>query len=74
MGAQADDIDMKPTYFNTGIYTVRDAARLTGVSTGANSTLAAWLILDDIIEQAQQAKPGTGFAVALNGKIQRVYP
>jgi len=32
------------------------------------------LILGDIIEQAQQAKPGTGFAVALNGKIQRVYP
>ena len=26
------------------------------------------------IEQAQQAKPGTGFAVALNGKIHRVYP
>ncbi len=25
---------MNLTYFNTGIYTVRDAARLTGVSTG----------------------------------------
>jgi hypothetical protein len=25
---------MNSTYFNTGIYTVRDAARLTDVSTG----------------------------------------
>ncbi len=32
------------------------------------------LILDDIIEAAQSAKPGTGFSVAMNGKIQQVYP
>lgn len=32
------------------------------------------LILDDIIEAAQRAKPGSGFSVALNGKIQQVYP
>ena len=32
------------------------------------------LILDDIIEQAQRAKPGSGFSVAMSGKIQQVYP
>ena len=32
------------------------------------------LILDDIIEQAQRAPPGSGFSVAMNGKIQQVYP
>jgi len=30
--------------------------------------------LDDIIEQAQRATPGSGFTVAMNGKIQQVYP
>jgi hypothetical protein len=32
------------------------------------------LILDDIIEPAERAKPGLGFSVAMNGKIQPVYP
>jgi hypothetical protein len=32
------------------------------------------LILDGIIEAVQRAKPGTGFSVAMNGKIQQVYP
>jgi hypothetical protein len=32
------------------------------------------LILDDLIEAAQRAKPGTGFSVAMNGTIQQVYP
>lgn len=32
------------------------------------------LILGDIIEQAQRAKLGAGFSVAMNGKIQQVYP
>jgi hypothetical protein len=32
------------------------------------------LILDNIIEQAQRAKPGSGFSVSMNGKIQQVYP
>ena len=30
------------------------------------------LILDDIIEHAKGAKPGSGFSVAMNGKIQQV--
>jgi hypothetical protein len=30
------------------------------------------LILDDIIGHAQRAKPGTGFSVAMNGKIQQL--
>ncbi len=32
------------------------------------------LILDDIVAQAKWAKPGSGFSVAMNGKIQQVYP
>ena len=32
------------------------------------------LILGNIIEQAQRAKPGSGFSVLMNGKIQQVYP
>jgi hypothetical protein len=32
------------------------------------------LILDDIIEHAKKAKRGSGFSVAMNGKIQQVYP
>jgi len=32
------------------------------------------LILDDIIELALRARPGSGFSVAMNGKIQHVYP
>ena len=32
------------------------------------------LILENIIEQAQRAKPGSGFSVSMNGKIQQVYP
>lgn len=32
------------------------------------------LILDDIIEHAKGAKPGSGFSVAMNGKIQQVNP
>jgi len=32
------------------------------------------LILDDVIEHAKKAKPGSGFSVATNGKIQQVYP
>jgi hypothetical protein len=32
------------------------------------------LILDEIIEHALKAKPGSGFMVALNGKIQQVWP
>jgi len=32
------------------------------------------LILDDIIEHALRARPGSGFSVAMNGKIQQVYP
>ena len=31
------------------------------------------LILDDIIEQAQRARPGSGFAVSLSGKIEQIY-
>ena len=32
------------------------------------------LILDSIIAEAVRAKPGSGFSVSLNGKIERVYP
>jgi len=32
------------------------------------------LILDDIIDHGKKAKPGTGFSVAMNGKIQQMYP
>ncbi len=32
------------------------------------------LILDEIVEHAQNAVPGSGFSVAMNGKIQQVYP
>ena len=32
------------------------------------------LILDDIIDCATAAKSGAGFMIALNGKIQKVYP
>jgi len=36
-----------------------------------HSKLAA--ILDDIIYEAARAKPGTGFMIALNGKITQIY-
>ena len=32
------------------------------------------LILDSIIAEAVRAKPGSGFSISLNGKIDRVYP
>jgi predicted nuclease of predicted toxin-antitoxin system len=32
------------------------------------------LILDDILEHAQRAKPGSGFTVSVHGKIEQVYP
>ncbi len=31
------------------------------------------LILDKIIEAASHAKPGLGFSIAVNGKIEQVY-
>jgi hypothetical protein len=31
------------------------------------------LFLDNIIEHAGRAKPGSGFAVSLNGKIEQAY-
>jgi PIN like domain len=31
------------------------------------------LILDEIIEYARQAKSGTGFSVAMNGRIRKIY-
>lgn len=31
-------------------------------------------ILDKIIEAASCAKPGSGFSIAVNGKIEQVYP
>ena len=31
-------------------------------------------ILDDIIEHATTAQPGSGFFIAMNGKITQVYP
>lgn len=31
------------------------------------------LILEQIIEQARAAKPGTGFIISLNGKIKEAY-
>ncbi len=37
-----------------------------------HSKLAA--ILANIIQEATTAKPGSGFSVAMNGKIVRVYP
>lgn len=37
-----------------------------------HSKLAA--ALSDIIEEATRAKPGSGFSIALNGKITQVYP
>jgi len=32
------------------------------------------LILDDIIEHASTAQPGSGFSISVNGKIKHVYP
>jgi hypothetical protein len=32
------------------------------------------LILDDLIEHAQRARPGSGYSVSLSGKIKQVYP
>jgi hypothetical protein len=32
------------------------------------------LFLDDIIEHARRAKPGSGLSVSLHGKIEQVYP
>ena len=32
------------------------------------------LILDDIIERASTARPGSGFSISINGKIEQVYP
>ena len=32
------------------------------------------LILDDIVEHATRAQPGSGFSISVNGKINRVYP
>lgn len=37
-----------------------------------HSKLAA--ILDDIITQASMAKQGSGFSIAMNGKITQAYP
>jgi hypothetical protein len=37
-----------------------------------HSKLAA--ILDDIIQTATHAKPGSGFSIAMNGKITCIYP
>ena len=31
------------------------------------------LLIDDIVELANRARPGTGFAISVNGKIQQVY-
>jgi predicted nuclease of predicted toxin-antitoxin system len=31
------------------------------------------LVLDDIIEQASRAKPGSGFSISVNGKVEQVY-
>jgi len=32
------------------------------------------LVLEKIIEAAASAKPGSGFSIAVNGKIEQVYP
>lgn len=32
------------------------------------------LILDNIMEHAQKSKPGSGFSIAVGGKIQRIWP
>jgi hypothetical protein len=32
------------------------------------------LILDDIVERASGARPGSGFSISVNGKIVQVYP
>jgi predicted nuclease of predicted toxin-antitoxin system len=32
------------------------------------------LILDDIIERANSAKPGSGFSISVNCKIEQIYP
>jgi len=32
------------------------------------------LILDNILKHAEEARPGSGFAVSLNGKIEKIYP
>jgi predicted nuclease of predicted toxin-antitoxin system len=32
------------------------------------------LIPDDIIERASTARPGSGFSISINGKIEQVYP
>jgi len=32
------------------------------------------LILDDIIERASTARPGSSFSISINGKIEQVYP
>src|SRR5262249_1168788 len=32
------------------------------------------LFLDDIIQHARRAKPGTGFIVSMHGKIEQIYP
>ena len=32
------------------------------------------LFLEDVIEHAQRAEPGSGFSVSLHGKIELVYP
>ena len=37
-----------------------------------HSKLAA--ILNDIIDTALKASPGSGFLIAMNGKIQKIYP
>ena len=31
------------------------------------------LILDNILKHAEEARPGSGFAVSLNGKIEKIY-
>jgi len=32
------------------------------------------LILNEIIEEATHTKPGSGFSISVNGKIERLYP
>ena len=52
---------MDTSYFNTGIYTIRDAAQLTGLDR-THPTLVAWL-------SVSVAEEGLGLPAALAGAV-----
>lgn len=60
----------KQTYLNAGIYSVTEAARLTGVSRGR---IRRWMHgFPAIMKKAEKAKPGSCFIVCVNASCKEL--